>query len=299
MSYTKINWQNDAVTPLNADNLNHMDDEIYRLSTITGGSDGSGVNRVLIDPFNGNDSTGVVNDDTMPFRTLDYVLNELHTNILVEIFIKGNVIVAQSHRLNNAKIIIYALDDGSHDPSASNYTVAFDGDAMIQVNGSSSCTFFVNCSISQNANRNTVFYVGTNSSAFFGGYRVADFNNSITQDGYVGYARESDFTLNKADFLVMFGANASITVKSTDVIYDTSIVGSNPTFFGIINDTYCGIRNQLVKINGADDPDKSIFTSLFTGIKSANSVVYNVIAGYYIDPSWTTADYTGNSDLAQ
>lgn len=33
MAYTEVGWT-DNVTPLNADNLNHMDDEIKRLSDL-------------------------------------------------------------------------------------------------------------------------------------------------------------------------------------------------------------------------------------------------------------------------
>lgn len=279
-NYNKINWQNNATTPLNATNLNKMDDAIYGLYR-----GNTAYQQAIVDPINGNDSTGMFNDSTKPFRTLGFLFDQLHAGTYTEIFIQGNAnIGGKQYRLQGAEVVIMAYGEGVPDPSLDTSKITFTDGFSLHLSSGAGLSMYidVDANYGTSLGANGVFNVGASCNVEFAQHRVHDFTNSISNDNYVKNGRTANLVLGSNvayPMSVLYSSFASIGFSS--VAIDDSAVTGTPVFVLISGNTPGGVKlSPNITINGTSAGLAQLIADRMSGlIRYADGKPANVLFG--------------------
>jgi len=269
MSYSKINWQNTAATPLNAANLNYMDNGIYQLFTT-----GTSVVQVVVDPIGGNDATGAFNNESKPYQTMNACLTALPNGAHAEVFCKGNVTASGATRMYASTVIIMA--HGSTLAANDTTTLTLATDFKVALHSGAGISFMID-TVWNNAETTNI---GDGSTLELFNHRVHTFANSPTSNSYVQNARTSVCDVNLLPTFFFYGVSTSLSLTDTDF----QVVTATDLLFDINTGATLNIRNDgALKFNGVTATDSDV-TKHFSGFKksSDNSRIVNALASFEI-----------------
>ncbi len=269
MSYSKINWQNTAATPLNAANLNYMDNGIYQLFTT-----GTSVVQVVVDPIGGNDATGAFNDESKPYKTMNACLTAIPNGAHAEVFCKGNVTASGATRMYASTVIIMA--HGTTLAANDTTTLTLATDFKVALHSGAGISFMID-TIWNNAETTNI---GDNCILELFDHRVHTFANSPTSSNYVGNNRQATCDVNLLPNFFFYGVNTSLSLTTVDF----QVVTATDLIFDINDGATLNIRNDgALKFNGVTATDSDL-TKHFGGFKksSDNSRVVNAMASFEI-----------------
>ena len=268
MSYPRINWKNDATTPLNADNLNAMDKALFEVANTL---------KVVVDTVNGNDTTGAFNDETLPFLSLDTVLDRLPTGQVVEIFLAApTTTVSGAHRIAGSDVII--MSNGTGAPASDSKKLTFLNNSDINIFGGG----FLNLFIDTTFEGTNSIRVSNNSGVALFDHRLHVFSDSPVNDTYVPNGRTSAMTMSITQPFNFFGVNSMLAIASTNILDST--LGANPELFRVAVGCTASVRFDVATTQfNTVAANSANATKSFRGLlANALPMVYNVQASYDI-----------------